>query len=80
LVAFITTVVFVYLYRLDKPAMFVQFYLLSLAVKMLMALGYCLIMVLKHPAGGAVNVVYFLTLYFVFTALEVALLYRKIAA
>jgi len=80
LVALITAVVFVYLYRLNRPRVFTQFYLLSLVIKMVAALAYCLIIVLKHPSGAVVNVVFFLVLYFLFTTLEIALLYRKISA
>ncbi len=76
--AFITTIIFVYLYNLNRPTLFVQFYLLSLAIKVMAALAYCLVMVLKDPQGSAANVSYFFALYVVFTALEIVLLYRKI--
>ncbi len=78
LVAFLTTVIFAYLYSMDEPSMFVRFYLLSLVVKILAALAYCVVMVLKDSDGRTVNVVYFLVVYLAFTALEIILLYRKI--
>lgn len=78
IVAFITTVIALYLYRLNKPSLFVQFYLLSLVVKLLAALAYCLLMVLKDRAGSTANVIYFLVLYVLFTSLEIVFLYKKI--
>lgn len=80
LVAFITSVIVVYLYRANKPGVFVQLYLLSMAVKLLAALAFCILMVLDDPAGSVVNVVYFLLIYLLFTALEIAVLYRKISS
>ncbi len=77
-VAFLTTVIFAYLYAMDSPSMFVRFYLLSLVIKILAALAYCVVMVLKDPAGRTINVVYFLVVYLAFTALEIVLLYRRI--
>jgi hypothetical protein len=77
-VAFITTVIFVYLYRMGT-SMFVQFYLLSLAVKLLACLAYAVIIVMKDRSGAVANGVYLLVVYFTFTALEVSLLYRRIS-
>lgn len=79
IVAFVTSVIFVYLSRLDKPSLFVQFYLLSMAVKLLACFAYSLWMILEHPAGSVPNVLYFLCVYVLFTSLEIACLYRKIS-
>lgn len=80
MMAFITAVIVLYLYRLDKPSLFVRFYLISLVVKLLTALVYCLLMVLKDQAGGKANIAYFLALYVFFTMLEIVFLYKKITA
>jgi hypothetical protein len=80
LVAFVTSVLFVYLYRMDKPSTFVQLYLLSLAVKLIACLAYSVVMIMKDRSGAVSNVLYFLVIYFVFTTLEIATLYKKISA
>ncbi|MEX1241240.1 MAG: hypothetical protein WEB30_16080 [Cyclobacteriaceae bacterium] len=79
LVAFVTTVMFIYLYRSRSTSYFVRLYMFSIAVKLLMYFAYCLIMILKDRPGSAVNVLYFLALYFIFTAVEIAFLYRRIS-
>lgn len=79
IVAFVTSVIFVYLFRIAKPSLFVQFYLLSMAVKLLACFAYSLWMILEDPAGSQGSVLYFLGVYVLFTSLEVACLYRKIS-
>ena len=79
LVATLTSIIFVYLYRMGKPALFVQFYLLSLVVKLIACLTYTLVIILKSRSGAVANVVYLLAVYFLYTALEIAFLYRKIS-
>lgn len=79
LVAFATSVIFVYLYRWGKAGYFVQLYLLSMALKLLACLAYCILMILDDRQGAVANVLYFLVVYFVFTALETGFLYRKIS-
>lgn len=79
LVAFATTVLFIYLYRAGKSSWFVQLYLLSMAVKLLAYFAYNLIMVMEDRKGAVMNVLYFLALYFIFTAVEIAFLYRRIS-
>lgn len=80
LVAFVTSVLFLYLYRMARPSAFVQLYLLSLAVKLLACLAYSVLMILEDRNGAVTNVLYFLVIYFLFTTLEIATLYRKISA
>lgn len=78
-VALMTAIIFVYLYRADKGAWFVQLYLLSMAVKLLAYFGYNLIVILDDPRNAVANVVYFLSVYVLFTALEIVFLYKKIS-
>lgn len=79
LMAFVTTVIFMYLYRVAKPTHFVQLYLLSMVVKLLACFAFALLMVLTDRPGAIPNTVYFLVVYFIFTSFEIAFLYRKIA-
>ena len=79
LVSLVTAIIFVYLYRAAKGPSFVQFYLLSLVVKLLACFAYTLLMILEDRAAALVNVVYFLALYLLFTAVEITFLYRRIS-
>lgn len=79
LVAFATSVIFVYLYRWGKAGYFVQLYLLSMALKLIACLAYCIFMILEDRQGAVPNVLYFMAIYFVLTALEIGFLYRKIS-
>lgn len=79
LVALVTTVIFVYLYRSRRASWFVQLYLLSMVVKLLAYFAYNTLMILEDRQGAVRNVLYFLGLYFVFTAVEIAFLYGKIS-
>ncbi|MEO5601917.1 MAG: hypothetical protein ABIR06_13425 [Cyclobacteriaceae bacterium] len=79
LVACLTGVIFIYLFKSNNPSFFVQLYLLSMTVKLLACLGYNLFMMIEDRPGGVMNVLYFLFNYFVFTFLEIAFLYRKIS-
>ena len=74
-----TGLLFVYLYKFDKPGLFVQFYLLTMAVKLLAYGAYNFFIVMEDKMGARQNVVWFMTVYFIFTALEIGFLYRKIS-
>jgi hypothetical protein len=74
-----TGLLFIYLYRFDKPDFFVQLYLLTMAVKLLAYGAYNFFMVLEDKMGARQNVVWFMILYFIFTVLEIGFLYRKIS-
>ena len=76
LLAFTTSVIYVYLDK-SGDAIFVQLYLLTIAVKILAYGAYVFIMAYKDQQGAFMNVVFFLVIYFLFTALEIAFLYRK---
>ena len=74
---FITNlIIFYYLNRLSKE-IFVQLYLLSMALKIVAYASFILIIVLKNREQAFANAVFFLIAYFVFTALEVAFLYKR---
>jgi hypothetical protein len=78
-VAFATSVLFRYLYRIEKPEFFSQLYLLSMVLKFVGFLAYCLVIILQDREGALENIVFFLISYFSFTALEVGLLFHKIS-
>jgi hypothetical protein len=74
-----TCVVFVYLYKFDKPDYFVHLYLLSMVVKLLAYGAYNFFIVIEDQSAAIPNVVWFMIVYFVFTVVEIAFLYRKIS-
>jgi hypothetical protein len=61
----------------EQPHHFVQLYLLTLVMK-LMASSVYLFMIVKSEPEPAQDVVFFLAVYFVFTALEIGFLYGRI--
>ena len=69
-----------YLYNVNKPDFFVQLYLLLMVVKFFLYGAYVYFMIIKDKPGATMNVAFFITLYFIFTALEVGFLYRKISS
>ncbi|HLT72003.1 MAG TPA: hypothetical protein VKZ75_05100 [Cyclobacteriaceae bacterium] len=76
---FLTTLIlFTYLYRAAPGPHFVQFYLLTMVLKLLGYAAFGLIIILSDRDGAASNAVLFIITYFAFTALEVVFLYRKI--
>jgi hypothetical protein len=76
---FATVVIYGYLYRTSKPGMFVQLYLLTMAVKLLAYGAYNLVMILQDQPGAVANVVFFMAIYAAVTILEIGFLYRKIS-
>lgn len=74
-----TLVIYRYLDRVSNPGVFIQLYLLSMVIKLLAYGTYVVVMIIGDHAGANRNVAFFMVMYFVFTALEVAFLYRKIA-
>ena len=73
-----TAIIYRYLYRVDKPDFFVQLYLLMMTVKLLAYACYGYFMIVTDTSGASVNVAFFLVVYFLFTGMEVAFLFRKI--
>ena len=76
---FATFVIFRYLYRLEKPDFFVRLYLLTMVVKFIAYGAFNLIVILEDRSGAPANVVFFMIVYLLFTALEIVFLYRKIS-
>jgi drug/metabolite transporter (DMT)-like permease len=74
-----TLVIYRYLDRVNDPGTFVQLYLLSMAVKLLAYGAYVVLMIDDDKAGANRNAIFFLILYVVFTAVEVAFLHHKIS-
>ena len=75
--SFGTGLIFRYLYRINKPDTFVQFYLVMMVVKMLAFGAYAFFIVLEDRVGATYNIVFFLICYFIFTVLEIAFLFQK---
>jgi hypothetical protein len=76
----VTIAIYRYLYRLKNPQIFVQVYLGTLALKILIYGSYTVGVITLNRAGSMENVSYFLIVYFLFTALEVGFLYRRISS
>jgi hypothetical protein len=76
---FTTSVIFVYLYKANKPTFFLQLYLMTMVLKLLAYLGYNFIMILNDRASAVGNVVFFMVTYFLFTVVEIVFLYHKIS-
>ena len=76
---FATTTIFAYLYHTNKADFFVQLYLLTMVVKFLAYGVYNLFMIMEDKDGAALNVVFFMILYIVFTTLVITFLYRRIS-
>lgn len=75
---FTTGIIYGYLYRVGKPDIFVQLYLFMMAVKLMGYGGYAFFMITSDRVGATANVVFFMSLYFIFTILEILFLYNKI--
>ncbi|HEX6225651.1 MAG TPA: hypothetical protein VFZ52_14640 [Chryseolinea sp.] len=74
-----TGLLYIYLYKFDKPDFFIQLYLLTMAVKLLAYGAYNFFMIMEDRTGAVYNVTWFMALYFIFTALEIGFLYQKIS-
>jgi hypothetical protein len=74
-----TSLLYAYLYKFNRTDFFVQLYLLSMAVKLIAYGTYNFILIEDDKPGAVGNVGWFLVLYFIFTALEIFFLYKKIA-
>jgi hypothetical protein len=75
-----TSIIYRYLIRVDKPELFVQLYLIMMTVKLIAYGAYCWVIITQDKAGAAANVVFFMIVYFTFTALEIGFLFHKISA
>jgi len=61
----------------ERPDYFVQLYLLTLVLKILASSAYLFVLVLGQPEPAR-DVVFFMGVYFVFTALEIGFLYKRV--
>lgn len=77
LLVFATVVIYYYLLKIGQT-MFVQFFLLSMVLKLLAFAGYNLVIILKDRPGAIPNVVYFMVAYGVFTVIEITFLFRHV--
>ena len=75
--AFATSIIYLYLYRVKKAAAFVQLFLLLTVIKLIAALGFSLLIVLKDRPQAKMNILFFIIIYMAYTGLEVAFLYRQ---
>lgn len=78
LVLFATVLLYAYLDKAGKPDFFTQLYLLSMAIKFLAFGAFMAYVIIDDPVSAKENVVYFLVLYMLSTAIEVGFLYAKI--
>lgn len=76
---FITVIITYKLFNIreSQPQVFVQFYLLSITLKMLIGLGVVFFLIWKSPTEIRGNVGLFLLTYMLFTLVEVFALMRK---
>lgn len=74
----ITIIIYVYLYRVNKPDFFLQLYLLTMVFKLVAYCVYNYIMITRDRAGAINNVIFFMVTYFIFTILEIGFLHVKI--
>lgn len=65
--------------RKKNPDLFVPIYLATIAIKLIAFGGYIFLMVKQQPEMMRENVVFFLIVYVIFTALETVFLYRVIS-
>jgi hypothetical protein len=63
----------------QRPDFFVQFYLGTLVVKLIAFGIYIFLMAQNQPGQMAANVVFFMAVYVIFTALEIGFLYRHVS-
>jgi len=73
---FTTVITYMYLQRATNAEDFVRLYLGIVALKLMMGLGYAVVMVTQDRNEAAANVLFFLTAYLILTGVEVAFLYR----
>ena len=75
-----TAALYYYLLKIreEKPDLFVQFYLLTIAVKLLAYGAYLGVVIWEDASGAAANVVFFMSVYVLFTVLEVVFLFQRV--
>jgi hypothetical protein len=78
LLVVMTGLIYVYLYRADKPEFFLNLYLLTMVVKVAAYCAYNLVIIMRDRQAAVTNVGFFMVTYFIFTGIEIAFLHRKI--
>ncbi|MGE0586955.1 MAG: hypothetical protein AB7O48_00150 [Cyclobacteriaceae bacterium] len=72
----------IYFYLVDikreKPDYFVQIYIATLFAKILAYGAYMFFVLWEDKGGAANNALFFMVTYFIFTAIEIIFLYRKV--
>ncbi|HEX7015567.1 MAG TPA: hypothetical protein VF191_08640 [Cyclobacteriaceae bacterium] len=76
-VSLTTLVLFSYLHKIPAGKQFVQFYLLTMILKLLGYGAFGFIIIILDRPGAAANTLFFIITYVAFTALETIFLYRK---
>jgi hypothetical protein len=74
-----TSIISRYIFHAAKTSYFVQVYVGTIVIKLLGYGAYCFWMISANQAGAALNIAFFMIVYFVFTALEILFLFRKIS-
>jgi hypothetical protein len=62
----------------QRPDFFVQFYLATLTVRLIAFGTYVFLMARSQPEQAPSNIVFFMVVYFIFTAIEIGFLYRQV--
>ena len=73
-----TAVIFYLLIRRSGTPAFTQAYLLSIVLKMLVSSAFILVVIFRDRSGAFENALLFIVSYFLFTALEVGFLFKRI--
>jgi hypothetical protein len=72
-----TLIIFYILIRRNEPESFTQSYLLSIALKILFYGVFIFILIFMDSPGATLNTAFFIVAYVLYTALEVAFLFKR---
>jgi hypothetical protein len=76
-VSLTTLVLYSYLYKMPSGKQFVQFYLLTMILRLLGYGAFAFVIIILDRPGAAENSLFFIVTYAAFMALETIFLYRK---
>jgi hypothetical protein len=62
----------------QRPDFFVQFYLATMVVKLIAYGAYMFVVVTTQTEKPVYDVIFFMVVYFIFTAIEIGFLYRQV--
>ena len=74
----VTSGIYAWLFRTTDPRLFVNFYLLSIVIKLIFFSFFLLMIRLINPQNLTANAVLILGCYFIFTILEVLVLFLRV--